>query len=252
MASRSCVRNVNLVNICFPHDLSVKREDAMIHSKKRATNYDWTPVRMRQGQRSDRERLAWLLKFSEYSESQIKILPELTLRRLRSEVWRFPEHAMTQGGDEDLSCAQIGQLASKIGAGLRALIRGEPWMPRIGKAKLYLRLKDGEAQRRYITSHSDGFLLEACELVAAQAKRLRLCERSQCRQLFAANKRQVFCSSRCSQMQRTGRFLANHSREQLSVKRHERYKEQIKKEKGPAVAGKVLRRGVNADKSEKP
>ena len=125
-------------------------------------------------------------------------------------------------------------------------------MPQIGKAKLYLRLKDGKAQRGYITSHSDGFLLEACELVAAQAKQLRQCERSQCRELFAANKRQVFCSSRCSQMQRTERFLGSHSREELSDKRHVRYKEKIKKEKGLAVAVKVQRGGVNADKSEKP
>ena len=124
-------------------------------------------------------------------------------------------------------------------------------MSRIGPAKLYLWRKDGKAQRQYIASHLDGFLSEAYELVAAQVKRLRRCERSQCRKLFAANRRQVFCSSQCSQLQRTERFLANHSREELRDKRHARYIEHIKREKGSAVAGKVQQRGVNADKSEK-
>lgn len=224
----------------------------MIHPRKRATSYDWARRGSRQAQRSDRERLTWLLKFSENSESKVETLSNLALRRLRSEVWRFPEHQMTEGGNDALPDAQIGQLAGKIAAGLRALMRGEPWMPRVGPAKLYLRLEDGKAQRCYIASHSDGFLLEACELIAAQAKLLRLCERSQCRKLFAANKRQVFCSSQCSQVQRTERFLANHSGEELSNKRHKRYIEHVKKEKGPAVAGKVQqRRRVNADRSEK-
>lgn len=191
---------------------------------------------------SVQKRLTWLLHFAEFTEAQIMSLPKNELLQLRHEAWCFPECTITEGGDEELSIGAVVGLAIKLGSGLRALMRGEPWLNSVGPTKLYLRLKNNQAERRYISSHTDGFWLEAIELIATHSRRLRRCQRGTCRKLLAANKRQRFCSSACSQAMRTERFLTNHSRDELSAKRHARYIEQIRRQKGQAVAKKVRRR----------
>jgi hypothetical protein len=191
------------------------------------------------------QRLTWLLNFAERSESQIKSLPEDEFRRVRHEVWCFPERTMTYGGDDELSISSIIQLAFRLRSGLKSLMRGQPWLHSVGPAKLYLRLKNPGVERRYITSHADGVFLEAVELIAAHAGRLRRCPRETCRKLFAANKRQRFCSSLCSQAKRTERYRANHSRAELSANRHARYVEQVRQKKGLAFAKKVRHRRPN-------
>jgi hypothetical protein len=195
---------------------------------------------------SAQKRLTWLVNFAERSESQIKSLPGDELQRLRHEVWRFPERTMTHGGNDELSIGSIVKLANTLESGLDALMRGEPWLCPVGPATLYVRLERKAAVRRHIASHTDGFLLEAVELISAHAGRLRRCPREGCQKLFAANKRQRFCSPVCSQATRTERFLANHSRGELSAKRHARYVERVKRQNGLAVAKKVRRRGADA------
>ena len=188
-----------------------------------------------------RDRLTWLLEFARLAGSIAALSPE-ELQRLRSRVWAFPERIMTTGGLHDLSATQLARLASEVAHGVRALIRGEVWRSRTRSATLYLHIQGGRAIRRYIAEHLDGFLIEAHELIAAEAKRLRQCPRSDCGKIFAANKRQVFCSLLCSQNERTERFLATHSEEELSEKRHARYVAWIQRTKGPAVAKKITRR----------
>jgi hypothetical protein len=223
--------------------LSAKRLSLVIRSSKRVTSRNIVESGGKAA--SAHKRLNWLLNFASRSEFQIKSLPENELRRLRHEVWCFPERNITQGGDDDLSIGIIVRLASRLGLGVNALMRGEPWLHSVGPVKLYLRLENQRADWRYITSHADGFFLEAVELIAAHAGRLRRCPREDCQKLFAANKRQRFCSSACSQAKRTERFLANHSRGELSAKRHARYVEQIKQQKGLPVAKKIRRRRPN-------
>jgi hypothetical protein len=195
--------------------------------------------------RKPRERLAWLLEFAN-REGSIRALPDEELQQLRLEVLGFCERTMTSGSTHTLSAARLSKLSGEVAHGIRALIRRrEPWLPRIGSMTLYLNLNGGRAIRQYIAEHLDGFLMEAHELIAAEAKRLRQCVRKDCRKVFVANKRQVFCSLACSQDERTERFLDRHSEQELSERRHSHYVAWVKRTKGPAVAKRIRRRQAN-------
>ncbi len=191
--------------------------------------------------RKPRERLAWLLGFANRAGS-IRSLSDEELQQLRLQVLAFCERRMTSGSIATLSAARLAKLSGGVAHGIRALMRREPWLSHIGPMMLYLDCNGGRSIRQYIAEHTDGFLMEAHELIAAEAKRLRHCLRSDCGKIFVANKRQVFCSSSCSQEERTERFLAKHSERELSERRHARYVALIEKTKGPAVANKIRRR----------
>jgi hypothetical protein len=164
------------------------------------------------------------------------------LEQLRFDVWNFPVSAVTHDDPRALSAGAIAKLAGSVSSGIRALLRSEPWQLRVGATTFYLDLKNGRPYRRYIANHGDGFLLEAQELIAAGAKRLRECRRLECRRVFVANRRQIFCSPGCAQEERTDRYLAKHTREELSEQRHARYVKNVRRTKGFAVAKKVRRR----------
>jgi len=198
--------------------------------------------------RLERKRLAWLVGFGRLTGNKISMMNDAELERLRFEVWSFPVRALTHD-DETMSKDRIVWLAAKIGSGLGALMRGDAWQPRLGSITLYLRWNGDREHAAYVADHVDGFLLEAFELIAGNWRRLRRCQRSECRRMFAANKRQAYCSSSCSQLERTKRFLQRHSRKELSDRRHARYLEQVKRTKGPAVARRVGRRPVAANVS---
>jgi hypothetical protein len=200
---------------------------------------------VRQGLRKPRERLAWLLEFANRAGS-IRALSDDELQLLRLQLWEFCERTMTYGSSsDDLSAARLVKLSGEIAYGIKTLFRGEPWRLRIHELTLYLDRKGGRTTKRYIATHRDGFLMEAHELLAAEAKRLRHCLRRDCRKIFVANKRQVFCSSSCSQDERTERFLDRHNEQELSERRHARYIALVKRTKGPAVAKKIRRRQDN-------
>lgn len=188
------------------------------------------------------DRLVWLVDFA-YCSGLIATLSGEELDGWRSRVWSFPLRTMTHRNSDDLSARLIAELANEIGHGIRALMRGEPWLPRIGPLTLYLDLKDGKPHARHIANPKDGFLLEAHELIAAEGRRLRRCRRAKCRKVFVANKRQVFCGAQCSQQERTERFVNKHSSRELNERRHHRYVELVRRTRGPAVAKKVRRRG---------
>jgi hypothetical protein len=191
-----------------------------------------------------RHRLTWLLDFAVRAKQMAGLRGE-ELKRLQLEVWRFPMSAMTQDDRQALSGAAIAKLARSLDSGIRGLLRNEPWQLRVAATTFYLDLKNGRPSRRFITSQADGFLLEAQDLIAAGAQWLRECHRRECRRVFVANKRQIFCTPGCAQDERTERFLARHTREEFSEQRHARYVKKVRRTKGPAVAQKVRRRQVS-------
>jgi hypothetical protein len=195
--------------------------------------------------RKPRERLVWLLEFANRAGS-IRALSDEELQMQRLQLWEFCERMMTCGSPDDLSPARLANLSGEIAHGIWLLIGGQPWLTRIREVKLYLDLKGGRPIKRYIAAHRDGFLMKAHELLAAQAKRLRRCQRKDCRKIFIANKRQVFCSLGCSQDERTERFSDRHSEQELSERRHARYIAWVKRTKGVAVAKKIRRRQANS------
>ena len=215
----------------------------MIRGNKRVTRRDRKRESQRRPPHTRQERLVWLLGFADRA-GKLSTLHGRALERLRFEVWSFPMRIMTYGDQNELSLARIAELAARVSHGVLALVKGEAWQSRIGSMTLYLQLEDGRPLSRYRASHVDGFLVEAYELIAAEAKRLRQCQRNECQKVFAANRRQVFCTPRCAQDQRTERFLTKHSDEELSARRHARYVEQIRRTKGDAVAKKVRRRQI--------
>jgi hypothetical protein len=200
---------------------------------------------VRQPLRKPRERLAWLLEFANRAGS-IRALSDEELQLLRLQIWEFCERTMMCGSPDDLSAARLVNLSGEIAHGIRALVRGEAWGPRIHEMTLYLDLKGGRTTKRYIAAHRDGFLMKAHELLAAEARRLRQCLRQDCRKVFVANKRQVFCSLGCSQDERTERFLDRHSEQELSERRHARYVAWVKRTKGAAVAKRIRKRPANS------
>ncbi len=195
----------------------------------------------RRSENTLRHRLNWLLDFAARAK-ELAGLRGQELARLKLAVESFPMSAITDNDRPAPSASAIAKLASTVGSGIRALFRSEPWQLRIGVTTFYLDLKSRRPTRRFVTSQADGFLLEAQELIAAGAQWLRECRRRECRRVFVANRRQVFCTPRCAQDERTERFLARRTREEFSEQRHARYVKNIRLTKGPAVAQKVRRR----------
>src|SRR5690242_17131501 len=111
-----------------------------------------------------RDRLRWLISCGRLSPSRIAALSERQQRELRHAVWRFSEK-MTLGGEEDLSISEITKLAITIRSGMRALMRREPWSFGTKPLRFSLRLNGRNAERSYIASHIDGFLLEAYDVI---------------------------------------------------------------------------------------
>ena len=212
---------------------SVKRRTQVLLPDSRMTKRNSRHGGSRRTKRSERERLSWLVNFGALTPHEISMMHDTELERLRFEVWSFRVLNLTHGDLETLSKDRIGELARRIGSGLRALMRGEAWRPRLDSITLHLDWNGKRAHTGYVADHLDGFLLEAFDLFASQWRRLRRCQRSECRRIFAANKRQAFCSASCSQLERTKRFLQRHTREELSERRHKRYVEQVRRTKGP-------------------
>lgn len=90
---------------------------------------------------------------------------------------------------------------------------------------------------RWVTARLlDRFTLRAFDLFVRCRARLRRCAAPACGQLFVAHKRQIFCSTRCSQRVRTAKWRAAHLSEFRASRRAAYEKRQKKKfgEKGQA------------------
>jgi hypothetical protein len=80
-------------------------------------------------------------------------------------------------------------------------------------------------------------------LVVELGPDLRVCDNPTCRKLFLRSKRQTYCSSRCSQRERTQRFRQKHP-QRVSDLRHASHVRRQQKRLGPRV--KVRRRRRHA------
>jgi len=74
-------------------------------------------------------------------------------------------------------------------------------------------------------------LLSVFRILEAEGHRLKRC--LECKEkIFIAMKRQAYCSVHCSQSARTRRYFESHSKEELSKKRHARYKRSLERKPG--------------------
>ncbi len=77
-------------------------------------------------------------------------------------------------------------------------------------------------------------LLSVFRILEAEGHRLRRC--LECKEkIFIAMKRQAYCSVHCSQSARTRRYFENHSKEELSRKRHARYRRSLERKPGQST-----------------
>ena len=78
------------------------------------------------------------------------------------------------------------------------------------------------------------FRLRVTDLLSAHARWIRKCERAGCGRVFLADKRQVFCSSKCAQRVRFARYWKKLSSQERYEKRHEHYAETVRRKYGSA------------------
>jgi len=70
---------------------------------------------------------------------------------------------------------------------------------------------------------------EAIARKALRIEHLRVCARMDCGNVFLKRTRGIFCSPRCSQLQRTRRFEGSLSKEDLATRRRKYYLNRKKK-----------------------
>ena len=192
------------------------------------------------------DRLKWLLDFAQQSETETKIgatfeavyaeVSEFTALSLPGAAIVFPPDA---AGVMALRRATHTTIAQWVKEGEVSLVSGE-------HGQLVHVLSKARGPRgpvSYYHGAARAALLEACaRLLEAEGGRVARCARSGCGRLFVKVKRGAYCSKRCSQSMRTSRFRSSHSKEELSEARHRAYKAKVRKQRGPAMAGKVSRR----------
>jgi hypothetical protein len=191
-------------------------------------------------------RLKWLLDFAQQFETETEIgahvedvhaeIREFTARSLPRATIVFPPDA---AGVIALRKATHTTISQWVKEGEVSLVSGEhgQFVHVISKAR------GPRGPVSYYHGAARAALLEACaRLLEAEGGRVARCARSGCGRLFVKVKRGAYCSKRCSQSMRTSRFRSSHSKEELSEARHRAYKAKVRKQRGPATAGKVSRR----------
>ncbi len=88
------------------------------------------------------------------------------------------------------------------------------------------------------------FLMRVAGTIAAMGGRLRRCE--ECRRMFLGVGRQEYDSPACSALARARRFHGRHSAEELSERRHQRYRQRKRQQLGANVRVKRRKRASAA------
>jgi len=127
-----------------------------------------------------------------------------------------------------LRTSDLNDLAQMVGAGLAQIVSGEQWkvevkepLDRVLIRRSGLRGVDAEepygARSTWVPrvgrAFPTSFLLSVGDLIERQQHWLSRCQREDCHRIFVRNdKRQNYCSPRCSQTRRTRRFRRSKSR----------------------------------------
>jgi hypothetical protein len=211
--------------------------------------------------RTPRERLAWLLEFAQQRPA-IFATNGKARRQATDEIGHF-----TLGGGvglsgrlDLLSVIDLEGFAIFVLHGLSSLRERDGWELRLLPLQRLLQNKpvsfvrqvrresEGRIETRYLSS--DVLMTarwRAQELVAENLNSIGVCPRPApaCGRYFVINKRQKYCSGRCSGIERQAKLrtkLRRKDPERARILRHEAYKRKVAREKGPAVAKKVRTR----------
>lgn len=179
------------------------------------------------------ERLQWLLDFM---RRDLDGLGKGDLLNLHDDfhAFTFRSGVRTSWGDpykEGFTLEQRKKVQEEIQSIIGAVVSGQtcnyelPAQRIIGRrrkdGRVVVILKGGDLHTQVLS------MME--EILKAEGHRLKVCPESQCQRVFAAVKRQAYCSVHCSQSARTRRYFENHSKEELSKKRKARYERSLAK-----------------------
>jgi hypothetical protein len=201
-----------------------------------------------------KKQLAWLLEFAQRDERSFfegepleKALGEIDYFTLAA--WDSMTLVRPNG------CRELSAFAAFIREGVIGLIEGREWrlnligagheqhfifsrfvqrqLPDDPRIRTTYRCNDQLAVARWL----------AQELIAAKLASIAKCRRPACGRLFVVNKRQEYCSPRCSQIERSATWR-NKNPVKASDLRHGAYERKVKREKGEKRV--VKRRGARA------
>jgi hypothetical protein len=197
------------------------------------TQQDFEPAWDRVG-KTDEERARWLLDFAARDLGKLSSANWLDLRW---EVFGFlyppsggppPFSSGDIPGEPSCSEVQVRKMQRWLRSGLERLKSGDghSWTFHIVTTPC-LMLLGGRLLtwpdmdlRGVLDDYVKSFKLRAHETFVRQAPRFRVCAR--CRRPFFARKRQAYCTKRCSQAVRTGKYRAAH-REKVNALRMKAY-----------------------------
>jgi hypothetical protein len=177
---------------------------------------DFEPAWSRVG-KTDEARARWLLDFA---ARDLSTLSGADWLNLRWEVFGFlyppsgeppPFSSGDTPGEPSCSADQVRRMHRWLRSGLERLQSGEghSWAIPLAATPRWMMLRG-----RLMTwpdvdaSFTESFKLKAYEALGREDQRFRLCAR--CGRPFLARKRQAYCTKRCSQTVRTGKYRAAH------------------------------------------
>lgn len=180
---------------------------------------DFEPAWSRVG-KTDEERARWLLDFA---ARDLSALTGAGWLDLRWEVFGFlyppsggppPFYSdATPPGEPSCSENQVRTMHSWLRSGLERLKLGEgySWPILITATPSLMMLGGHLVTWPHVDppgEYTEPFKLKAYEALGREAQRFRVC--AKCRRPFLARKRQAYCTKRCSQSVRTGKYRATH------------------------------------------
>jgi hypothetical protein len=209
------------------------------------TRTDFEPAWSRVG-KTDEERARWLLDFAARDLSALSGADWLTLRW---EVFGFlyppsgeppPFYSdATPPGESSCSEDQVRTMHRWLRSGLERLSAGHSWSVPIA-ATPYLMMVGGHLVTwPHVDSpgqYTEPFKLKAYEALGREAQRFRVCAR--CHRPFLARKRQTYCTKRCSQTVRTGKYRVAH-RQKVNALRMRAYYARPRKDPATPRSGQT-------------
>lgn len=195
------------------------------------------------------EQLRWLLNLCQH-ESDILEAGDKAVERTIAKVARFAGASSVDAGARSEDRAEkLQDFATAVFEGIGFLLKGEAWV-------LWFRAKFKKAIRRgpngrIETSYPTGdFWSAACwraqEFVAETFNLIGECRRDGCGAFFVVNKRQRYCSVRCSRIEASAKWRRKNP-DKARLLRHETYKRKVAREKGADAAERVRRRVAKDD-----
>ncbi len=117
----------------------------------------------------------------------------------------------------------LKKLQRELKRGMSTLMKGDAprtWrISRLAPSVALFRFRNGRVSRGYRSrALRDRFFMSVTDLLQKAGDRLRTC--LVCKRIFAAVKRQEYCSPKCSQKKRTAKYLARHKNALKIRRRH--------------------------------